>query len=153
MRLVAACVLVAWLSAGCGHERAPTTMKWSQRVLVVSLIGVLATSIGAAAGSSNATVKDALIAADVTFGVAAATSVGVYLAADVSDDGPPMTERERKQAQAWQLTKRAREQARKGNCNAVAQIDPVVKAEDASFYEVVFLRDVAIRQCLATKGR
>jgi hypothetical protein len=151
MRFVASLAFVAYLSAGCGHDHAPTTMKWSQRVLVVSLIGVLASSIGAAAGSRNATVKDAFIAADVTFGAAAATSVGVYLAADASDDGPPMTERERKQAQAWQLTKRAREQARKGNCKAVQQIEPVVKTEDPGFYEVVFMRDVAIRSCLSAK--
>lgn len=122
-------------------------MKWSERVLVGSLVGVLATSIGAAAGSSNPDVKDAFIALDVTFGAVGLASVGLYLAADASD-GRPMTEREIKQDQAWQLTKRAREQARKGNCKAVQQIEPKVVELDPSFHDVVFARDVAIQRCV-----
>jgi hypothetical protein len=147
MRPVAVALVIACLCS-CGPQHAPETMKWSQRVLVVSLIGVLATSIGAAAGASNSTVKDVFIAGDIAFGAAAATSVVVYLGADASD-GRPMTERERKQDQAWQLTKRARDQARKGNCKAVQQIEPRVKEADPDFYDVVFMRDVAIQHCLA----
>jgi hypothetical protein len=138
-------VCLAVLLTGCGHEKAPTTMKWSERVLVGSLIGVIATSAAAAAGGST---KDAFIAADVGFGVLAVASVGTYLAADLSDDGPPMTERERKQAQAWQLTKRAQVAARKDDCGSVAKIEPRVSDLDPSFHEVVFLRDVAIDHCL-----
>jgi len=149
MRFVVGLVIVACLAA-CGPQHAPATMKWSQRTLVASLVGVLATSIGAAAGSQNATVKDAFIAADVSFGVIGVTSVVVYLAADASD-GRPMTEHERKQDEAWQLTKRARDQARKGNCKGVQQIEPRVQELDPSFHEVVFARDVAIKRCLAAR--
>ena len=150
MRFVAGLVIVGCLAA-CGPQHAPATMNWSQRALVVSLVGVLATSIGAAAGSSNSTVKDGFIAADVGFGVIGVTSVIVYLGADASDNGRPMTERERKQDDAWQLTKRARDQARKGNCKAVQQIEPRVRELDPSFHDVVFARDVAIQHCLAAR--
>jgi hypothetical protein len=122
-------------------------MKWSQRVLVASLVGVLATSIGAAATASSHDAKDAFIGADVACGIIGATSLGVYLAADASD-GRPMTEREIKQDQAWQLTKRAEDQARKGNCKSVLTIEPKVIELDPSFHDVVFARDVAIARCL-----
>lgn len=142
MRSIALAVLFA---IGCNYQQAPSTMKWSQRAIVVSLVGVLATSLGAAATTKGT--KDAFVAADVTFGVAALASVGVYLVADLNDE-KPMTEKEKRQDQAWQLTKHARDLARKGKCDSVAKIDPRVKQLDPDFYEVVFLRDVAVARCL-----
>jgi hypothetical protein len=120
-------------------------MKWSERTLVVSLAGVIATS---AAASAAGRTKDTFIAADVGFGVLAAASVGVYLGADLSDQGRPMTERERKQDEAWQLTKRAQAAARKDDCASVSKIEPMVVQLDPSFHDMVFERDVAIDRCL-----
>ena len=142
MRSIALALLFA---IGCNYQQAPSTMKWSQRAIVVSLVGVLATSLGAAATTKDT--KDAFVIADVTFGAAALASVGVYLIADLNDV-KPMTEKERRQDQAWQLTKHARDAAAKNKCDNVKKIEPRVKDLDPSFYEVVFARDVAIQRCL-----
>ena len=145
MRVVAVTVLIAWLATACGPQHAPATMHRSEQGLVVSLFGVLASSLAMSVAPDQ---KDWLITADVGFGAAAVTCLAVYLAADASD-GRPMTEREMKQDEAWQLTKRARDQARKGRCDAVQKIQPRVQDLDPSFYDVVFVRDVAIHRCLA----
>lgn len=145
MRVVAVPVLIAVLVTACGPQHAPATMHRSQQGLVVSLLGVLATSLAISAVPDQ---KDWLVPTDVGFGAAAVACLAVYLAADASD-GRPMTEREIKQDQAWQLTKRARDQARKGHCDAVQKIEPRVQALDPDFHDVVFVRDVAIHRCLA----
>ncbi|HTR50440.1 MAG TPA: hypothetical protein VMJ10_07000 [Kofleriaceae bacterium] len=146
MRVLACAVVVACLATACGPKRAPETMKWSQRVLVGALVGVLATSLGAAA--QVGVTKDVWLAADVTFGVIGLGSVVVYLAADATDVDEPTNAGQVKQGEAWQLTKTAREAAAKNDCERVRKIDPVVKSLDASFHEVVFLRDVGIQRCL-----
>lgn len=146
MRSAAIGVVIACLTGACGPQHAPVTMKWSERVLVGSLFGVLATSLGAAA--SKGSTKDAFVAADVSFGALGLGSVVVYLFADASDTGRPMTEREIRQDQAWQLTKRARTLARQGKCDRVREIEPRVEQLDPSFHDVVFVRDVAIARCL-----
>ena len=146
MRVLACAVVVACLATACGPKRAPETMKWSQRVLVGALVGVLASSLGAAAqvGAS----KDTYLAADVTFGVIGLGSVLVYLAADASDVDEPPDQGAVKRDEAWQLTKTARTAAAKNDCDRVRKIDPVVRSLDSSFYEVVFLRDAGIKRCL-----
>ena len=146
MRFLASAVVVACLATACGPKRAPETMRWSQRVLVGALVGVLATSIGASAQVGVS--KDVWLAADVTFGVIGLASVAVYLAADASDVDEPSSAGQVKQNEAWQLTKTAREAAAKNDCDRVRKIDPVVHSLDASFHEVVFLRDVGIKRCL-----
>jgi hypothetical protein len=51
---------------------------------------------------------------------------------------------------AWSVTKQAAEAARAGDCATVADRDREVRELDAEFYEMVFVRDVAIEQCLET---
>jgi len=148
MRVLACAVVVACLATACGPKRAPETMKWSQRVLVGALVGVLATSLGAAATAGNHDLKDTFIALDIASGVVGLGSVVVYLAADASDVDEPASTGSVKQDEAWQLTKTARTAAAKNDCDRVRKIDPVVKNLDASFYEVVFLRDAGIHRCL-----
>jgi hypothetical protein len=49
---------------------------------------------------------------------------------------------------AWDLTKEAAAAARAGDCNAVLVATLRVQAIDAEFHATVFVRDVAIAQCL-----
>jgi hypothetical protein len=145
MRWLAGLALVSFVA--CGPKNAPRTMRYCEIAIVAGLVGVIATSTAASADPSH---KDAFIAADVGFGSIALAAVGVYLLADLSDvPPPPGTPQQRAQDDAWTLTKRAREAARKGECERVAKIAPTVKEKDPSFYDVVFMRDVAIQNCLS----
>ncbi|MGE5184790.1 MAG: hypothetical protein ACM31C_22110 [Acidobacteriota bacterium] len=140
------------LLAACGYRNAPRTMRYCEIAIVGGLVGVMATSAGAAATSTNPAAKDAFIAADVGFGALAIGAVVVYLLADASDVPPPaQSAQQRAQEEAWQLTKRAREAARHGDCGRVKKIAPAVKDRDSGFYDVVFMRDVAIQNCMNGK--
>ncbi len=55
--------------------------------------------------------------------------------------------REVARAKSWDLTKQAEAAALAGNCAIVAKLDARVKAEDRDFYEAVFARSIAIRNC------
>ena len=75
----------------------------------------------------------------------------VYIATDDKaneDHGPTLTRRERRRAEAWELTKQAAEAARERDCAQVEAIDPRVRDLDLEFHGVVFMRDVAIQRCL-----
>lgn len=140
------------LVVACGYKNAPRTMRYCEFTIVGGLVGVMATSAGAAATSTNHTAKDAFIAADVGFGLLAVGAVVVYLLADASDTPPPaQSAQQRAQDEAWQMTKRAREAARQGDCGRVKRIAPAVKDKDAGFYDVVFIRDAAIARCLQAR--
>ncbi|HEY1554106.1 MAG TPA: hypothetical protein VGF94_04690 [Kofleriaceae bacterium] len=141
--------LVAVLACSCTPKQAQSTMKWSQGTLVVGLVGVLATSL--AVGGSSGASKDALVGADVTFGLASLGSVVVYLLADANDVDEPANVQQVHQDEAWQATKRARDAAAHGDCDRVKRIAPMVKTLDAGLYEVVFLRDVGIQHCLQAR--
>ena len=49
---------------------------------------------------------------------------------------------------AWTLTKDAATHAREGDCARVLQLDVEVRTLDADLHDAVFVRDVAIGQCL-----
>ena len=75
----------------------------------------------------------------------------VYIATDDKanePEGPHLTRRERRRAEAWELTKQAKDAARSADCTQVQAIDPRVKDLDVEFHGVVFMRDVAIQRCL-----
>jgi len=61
---------------------------------------------------------------------------------------PPLTRRERRRAEAWELTKQAATAAREYDCTQVQAIAPRVRDLDMEFHGVVFMRDVAIQRCL-----
>jgi hypothetical protein len=96
--------------------------------------------------------KDRLIVVDIGFGAVAATALGVYLVADLYDEeAPTQSAQTVADEQAWDMTKRAREAARAGDCARVKKIEPIVKAKDPSFHDVVFMRDAAIQRCLQAR--
>jgi hypothetical protein len=142
---------LAWLAvvalAACGYQQSPRTMRACEFVIAGSLVGVLGTSI--AAGPATGTTKDVLVDADVSFAALTLTALAVYLVADYYDRPPPsQSAQQRADEQAWELTKRARDAARAGDCDRVKKIAPAVRDKDRGFYDVVFMRDVAIQRCL-----
>ena len=142
-------LLVLALVWGCGPQKSPRTMRYAEITLTGSLVGVLATSLGAAATSMHPDIKDAMIATDIGFGALAVGSLVVYLVADIYDEEPSnQTAQQKADEEAWDMTKRARDAARKGDCERVKKIEPTVKAKDPSFHDVVFMRDAAIARCL-----
>ena len=52
---------------------------------------------------------------------------------------------------AWKLTRIAEEVAREGQCAEVSRLDSEVRTLDAEFHAEVFLADLAIQRCLATR--
>jgi hypothetical protein len=127
-------------------------MHYAQLTLAASLLGVIAASAGVAVSGSNHTAKDALIGVDIGFGAIALGAVGVYLVADIYDEEPKnQSAQSMADEAAWEMTKRAREAARAGDCARVKKIEPVVKQKDPSFHEVVFMRDAAILRCLQAR--
>jgi hypothetical protein len=75
----------------------------------------------------------------------------VFIATDDKANEQPapyITRRERRRAEAWELTKQAKEAARSADCTQVQAIDPRVKDLDLEFHGIVFMRDVAIQRCL-----
>jgi hypothetical protein len=142
-------LVIALCLSGCGPQKSPRTMHYAQLTLTGGLIGVLASSLAVAATSQHPDVKDAMIGVDIGFGAIAVGSLLVYLVADIYDEEPPSQSAQTKaDEEAWEMTKRAREAARKGDCERVKKIEPTVKAKDPSFHDVVFMRDVAIQRCL-----
>ncbi len=123
-------------------------MRYSQFAIVGSLVGV-GVSSGMVAAAPSDTVKNVGVGLDVGFGALTLAAVVVYLIADLNDvPEPTQSAQQRAQQQAWDMTKRAREAARTGDCGRVKKIAPAVKDADPSFYDVVFMRDVAIQRCM-----
>jgi hypothetical protein len=147
MRSVVGLALLALTACGPKQDQSPRTMRYAQMAIVGGLIGVLGTSLGVAATTGGT--KDALIATDIGFGGVTAGALAVYLIADAYDVEPPVeSAQQRADDEAWQMTKRAKDAARAGDCERVKKIAPTVQAKDASFYDVVFMRDAAIQKCL-----
>lgn len=143
----ASALAIVLLLAACGPKNAPRTMHYAQLTLTGALVGVLASSIAAAATKGDT--KTAMIGVDIGFGGIALASLGVYLIADVTDVPPPTQSAQQKaDEEAWSMTKRAQEAARKGDCDRVKKIEPTVKDRDPSFHDTVFMRDAAIQRCL-----
>jgi hypothetical protein len=133
---------------GCGYQKSPRTMHYAELTIVGSLVGVLASSIGIAATAGTGA-KDVMIGVDIGCGVVAGGALVTYLVADLYDeDEPKGSVQQRADEQAWEMTKRAREAARRGDCGTVKKIEPALAARDKSFHDVVFMRDAAIAKCL-----
>ena len=141
-------IVLALTASACGYQKSQRTMHYAEMTIVGSLVGVLASSIGVAATAGTGA-KDVLVGVDVGCGVVATGALVTYLVADLYDeDEPKGTAQQRADEEAWQMTKRAREAARKGDCDRVKKIEPALAAKDKSFHDVVFMRDVAIAKCL-----
>ena len=142
-------LVIALCLSGCGPQKSPKTMRYAEITLTGSLVGVLASSLAVAATSQHPDLKTAMIGVDIGFGSLALGSLLVYLVADIYDEEPPsQSAQTRADEEAWEMTKRAREAARAGDCGRVKKIEPTVKAKDPSFHDVVFMRDAAILRCL-----
>lgn len=61
-------------------------------------------------------------------------------------------EKKRAQRVAWQVTQRAMEAARSGDCDTVAKLDREVHTIEEEFHATVFRQDAAIARCLGTNG-
>ncbi|HSD87661.1 MAG TPA: hypothetical protein VLB44_09100 [Kofleriaceae bacterium] len=115
------------------------------------LVGMLCAGITAAAVPSHDT---EILTVGLAFVPISVIGALVYIATDdkaSEDHGPSLTRRERRRAEAWELTKQAAEAARERDCVQVEAIDPRVRELDLEFHGVVFMRDVAIQRCL--RGR
>ncbi len=133
---------------GCGPQKSPRTMWYAQWTIAGSLVGVLGASAGVAATAGTGA-KDTLIGVDIGFGAVAVGALLVYLVADIYDEEPQNQSAQSKaDEEAWQMTKRARDAARAGDCARVKKIEVAVRDKDKGFHDVVFMRDVAIQKCL-----
>lgn len=145
------CLALILALAACGPQKSPKTMRYAEITIGASLVGVLATSLATSAAAGTGA-KETLIGVDIGFGVVAVGALVTYLVADIYDEEPPSQSAQSKADDAaWDLTKRAREAARTGDCARVKKIEPVVKAKDPSFHDVVFMRDAAILRCLQSR--
>jgi hypothetical protein len=144
MRSVAAVSLVAWLAIGCHPPDPARRMRHAELIIAGGLIGVLASSAVIGVDPPSRAVMVPVVAG---FGALAIAGVVTYIGASLADTQGSRTQQQIDE-DAWQLTKRARDVARNGDCDRVKKIAPAVKDKDASFYDAVFIRDAAIQRCL-----
>lgn len=148
MRSFVALVVSAGLAFGCHPPDPARRMQHAQYVIAGGLVGVLASSLALLADESA---KNVMIPIIIGFGAVTAGGFAAYLGASSAADANPATQQQIDD-EAWQMTKRAQQAARTGDCERVMKLAPAVKAKDGNFYDVVFMRDAAIRRCFA-QGR
>ena len=149
MRALALALAASALVGGCTTPQSRRAHRAGEYATAGGLVGMLATGITAAAVPSHDT---EIITAGVVFVPISIVGALVFIATDSSvndhDSGPHLTRRERRRAEAWELTKLAEAAARQADCTQVQAIDPRVRDLDLEFHGVVFMRDVAIQRCL-----
>jgi hypothetical protein len=153
VRLAATVLAVAVLS-GCAGPQAHRLRKRSELAIGGSLIGVMLSSAGMAALSEQ---KPVFIGIAIGFGALAVASAITYGVAYAYEEPPappppPPTPPDHR-ADAWKLTQQAQTAARAADCEAVIMLADLVSDLDRSFYDTVFVRDVAIARCLADRPR
>jgi hypothetical protein len=153
VRLAAFVVVVALLS-GCAGPQAHRLRKRSELAIGGSLIGVMLSSAGIAALPDQ---KRVFIGISIGFGALAVASAITYGIAYAYEEPPappppPPTPPDHR-ADAWKLTQQAQTAARAADCEAVLLLAELVSDLDHSFYDAVFVRDVAIARCLADRPR
>lgn len=149
MRRLAAALAVLPFITGCTAPQVRRAHSVSEVATAGSLVGMLATGITAAAVPAHDT---EIMTVGLAFVPVAVIGALVFIATDSaaneSDHGRHLTRRERRRAEAWELTKLAAAAARSADCTQVQAIDPRVRELDLEFHGVVFMRDVAIQRCL-----
>jgi hypothetical protein len=142
-------VAIAFASA-CTTPQARTTRSVAEASTAIALGGLLASIVAAQVVPDDA---HEFTTIGVVFVPVSVMSALVYVVADsVVAKSPPesvTTRRERRRLVAWELTKQAAAASRLGDCSQVQALDPRVRDLDAELHLVVFMRDVAIRRCLA----
>ena len=149
MRRLAVLAALTFTATACTTPQARRAHRVSEVVTAASLVGMLADGVTAAAVPSHDT---EIIDAGIVFVPIAVIGALVFIttdrAANEPESGPHLTRRERRRAEAWELTKQAATAARSADCTQVQAIDPRVRELDLEFHGVVFMRDVAIQRCL-----
>jgi hypothetical protein len=148
MRSVALLLVVA---TACTTPQARKAHRAGELGAAGGLVGMLGAGITAAAVPSHDT---EILTVGIAFVPISVIGALVYIATDDKaneDHGPMPTRRERRRAEAWELTKQAEQAARERDCAQVEAIDPRVRDLDLELHGVVFMRDVAIQRCL--RGR
>jgi hypothetical protein len=135
-------------SSGCTAPQARRAHRAGEVAAEGGLVGMLAAGFAAAAIPSHDT---QIMTAGLAFIPISVVGVLVFIATDsrANEPAPPtLTRRERRRAEAWELTKQAEAAARSADCTQVQAIDPRVRDLDLEFHGVVFMRDIAIQRCL-----
>lgn len=141
-------LLVVVLAWGCTSTQARRVQRVTEVTLAASLVGILACVATAYAVPAH---DDIPLAVGLGLAPVAIGSALVYVAVDGmanNPEDPPMTERDRERATAWDLARQAKRAARTGDCAQVQAIQPRVRELDQEIYGR-FLRDKVIGTCLA----
>jgi hypothetical protein len=148
-RLAVVLAVLVFTTTACTAPQARRAHRISEVSTAGSLVGMLAAGVTAAAVPAYDT---QILEAGIVFVPIAVVGALVFITTDSvaneHDTGPHLTRRERRRAEAWELTKQAASAARSADCTQVQAIDPRVRELDFEFHGVVFLRDVAIQRCL-----
>jgi len=147
-----ALAVVFAFACGCTHGQLRKVHHVSEVTTGGALVGILACGTIAAFDQMH---EGTILAIGVVFVPIAILGAFTYVATDSEahhEVTPEPTQRERKRAAAWELTKEAATAARGDDCTQVQAIAPRVRELDADFYVSVFLRDVAIARCLSPNG-
>lgn len=141
--------LVALLATACTTPQARRAHRAGEIATAGGLVGMLVAGVTASALPKH---EDAILTGGLVFVPISVFGALVYIATDKQanehEHGPTMTRRERRRAEAWELTKQAGVAAREQDCTQVEAIDPRVRDLDQDFHVSVFMRDVAIQRCL-----
>jgi len=145
--VLAASILVG----GCAAHSAKKNARRAELGIGASLAGVLASSLVIAAAPDT---KPYSIGVAAGFGGLAVISAIVFGVAfsNIPEPPPPPPPPPDRKPEAWEKTKLAQEAARANDCVRVQQLAAEVQALDAGFYNVVFMRDVAIGHCFDGKN-
>jgi hypothetical protein len=148
MRRLALLTALIVSSSGCTTPQARRAHRAGEVAAAGGLVGMLAAGVTASAIPAHDT---EIMTVGLAFVPVSLIGALVFIATDDKANEQPapfVTRRERRRAEAWELTKQAKEAARSADCTQVQAIDPRVKDLDFDFHGVVFMRDVAIQRCL-----
>jgi hypothetical protein len=140
--------LVGVLGSGCTTPQARRAHRAGEVATAGGLLAMLAAGVSASAFPSH---DDEIMKVGLTFVPISILGALVFISTDSQageHPGPHVTRRERRRAEAWELTKQAATAARSADCSQVQAIDPRVRELDVEFHGEVFLGDIAIRRCL-----
>lgn len=137
---------------GCTTTQARKANRAGEWATAGGLVGML---VAGTTASALPAYEDTLLTVGIAFVPITVLGALVYIAtfekANPREQGPPLTRRERKRLEAWELTKEAGQAARERDCIQVEAIHPRVRALDMEFHVSVFMRDVAIQRCLQAR--
>lgn len=141
-------LVLALALAGCGGTQAVKTKRRAELGIGLSLAGVLASSLVIAAAPQTKPYSTGVTIGFGGLAVISAIVFGIAFANQPPPPPPPPPPPDRR-PEAWEKTKLAQAAARANDCVRVQQLAAEVQTLDAGFYNVVFMRDVAIGRCFA----